>query len=282
MLTFSLRTVSFCTFIIVLLYTHNNMSAQSITLKSAYPIMNESVVTISDIDNNGEAEIVMQSNSAIRFKNGKTMLAEWMIILDSTKGESLFTEESIAPRLKDLSLWKDYNGNGIADVLIGGGDENGGYIRFVDPSTGTTLLKTGYIPTVYALSIADTDKDGFFDIVISRDDSLLIYTTQAKVATGGGGTDVHEMPLMNTKGTLSIAPNPTNGNTKIFSANTAVEEATIYGMRGERIASLKQNGTGTLIWNGKDESGNEVAAGTYYILAKTSSGNSEVGIINRR
>jgi len=282
MLNFSLRSVSFCTFVIVLFTLQNNISAQSITLKKASPLSGESVVTISDIDNNGEAEIVMQSPSAIRFRNGKTMSVEWLILLDSTKGESLFTEESIAPRIKDLSLWKDYNGNGIADVLIGGGDENGGYIRFVDPSNGTTLLKTGYVPTVYALSIADTDKDGFFDIVISRDDSLLIYSTQAKVATGGGGTDVNEMPLMNTKGKLSIAPNPTNGNTRIFSENTIVEEAMIYGMQGERIAMLKQNGAGVLIWNGTDESGKTVAAGTYYILAKTSSGSSEIGIITRR
>lgn len=279
MIKFSIRIFGLCAAFSVLLFTGNELAAQSITLKKSFPLTSESVVTIADMDKNGQPEIVVQSPSAIRFKNGKTMASEWLVLLDSTKGESLFSEEVIAPRIRDLSLWKDYNGNGVNDVLVGGGDETGGYIRFVDPSTNTTLLKTGYIPTVYSLSVADIDADGFYDIVISRDDSLLVYSTLAKVATGGN-TDVDErFGSLSQEKELSIVPNPTNSSTQIACLNGYIEEATVYDAKGARVAVIQPNAKGSVLWKGTDDSGNTVTAGTYYVLAKKVGGASLIGTV---
>ncbi len=67
------------------------LSAQSFTLKKSFPLMEESLTAIYDMDNNGQAELIIQKPSSLRFFDGKTMAAQWTIVLDSTKGEAVFS-----------------------------------------------------------------------------------------------------------------------------------------------------------------------------------------------
>ncbi len=259
------------------------LSAQTFTMKKSFPLMEESLTAIYDMDNNGQAELVIQKPSSLRFLDGKTMTAQWTIALDSTKGEALFFEgdQSIS-HIRDMSLWKDYNGNGVADVIIGGGDDLGGYLRFVDPQTGETMFKTSYIPGVYSLFVTDTDNDDFYDIVIGRSDSVFIYSTLAKVAQGGGGgTDVKEMRPASGGG-VAIVPNPAQGAMRIYGQKAMVSEVTVYAVNGEKIAVLSPKEQGVVVWNGNDDAGKKVAQGTYYMIAKMTDGTSYTETMIRR
>lgn len=260
-----------------------NVSAQTFTLKKSFPLLEEAFTAINDMDNNGQVEFIIQKPSSIRFLDGKTMSLRWMIALDSTKGEALFSEsDQNISHIRDMSLWKDYNGNGIADVVIGGGDELGGYLRFVDPQTGETMLKTGYIPGVYSLFVADTDNDDFYDIVVGRDDSVFVYSTLAKVAQGGGGnTDVQEVGNASGKG-VAIVPNPAQGTMRIYGHTSAVNEVTVYAVTGEKVAVLSPKEQGVVVWNGNDDNGIRVPQGTYYLIAKMADGTSYTETMIRR
>jgi len=259
------------------------VSAQTFTLKKSFPLREETFTAINDMDNNGQTEFIIQKPSSIRFLDGKTMSLRWMIALDSTKGEALFSEsDQNISHIRDMSLWKDYNGNGIADVVIGGGDELGGYLRFVDPQTGETMLRTGYIPGVYSLFVADTDNDDFYDIVIGRDDSVFVYSTLAKVAQGGGGnTDVQEIGNGSGKG-VAIVPNPAQGTMRIYGHTSLVREVTVYAVTGEKVAVLAPKEQGVVLWNGNDDNGTRVPQGTYYLIAKMADGTSYTETMIRR
>ena len=259
------------------------LSAQSFTLKKSFPLMEESLTAIYDMDNNGQAELIIQKPSSLRFFDGKTMAAQWTIVLDSTKGEALFSEsDQNISHIRDMTLWKDYNGNGVIDVVIGGGDDLGGYIRIADPQTGETMFRTSYIPGVYSLFVADTDNDDFYDIVIGRGDSVFIYSTLAKVAQGGGGsTDVKEMRHASGGG-VAIVPNPAQGAMRIYGQKAMVSEVTVYAVNGEKVAVLSPKEQGVVVWNGNDDAGKKVAQGTYYLIAKMTDGTSYTETMIRR
>ena len=76
---------------------------------------------------------------------------------------------------------------------------------------------------------------------------------------------------------LSTSPNPFSSTCRISFRleNTSRLDAAVYSISGHRIASLASgvfnSGTGTLQWNGEDDSGRAVASGVY--LLQLSSGN---------
>ncbi|HVP39222.1 MAG TPA: FlgD immunoglobulin-like domain containing protein, partial [Candidatus Saccharimonadales bacterium] len=72
-----------------------------------------------------------------------------------------------------------------------------------------------------------------------------------------------------------IAPNPTNGTTRVFYELARAGRATleVYDLRGARVRTLLDGtvpaGVGTAVWDGRSETGRPLAAGSYFVRLRS-------------
>jgi hypothetical protein len=88
-----------------------------------------------------------------------------------------------------------------------------------------------------------------------------------------GNTDLTTLVL--SSGLDSIYPNPFNPSTTIRYNIAKAEKVSlnIYNLRGQKVITLinesKSAGAHTASWDGRDEAGNPVASGVYYLRLQT-------------
>jgi len=99
---------------------------------------------------------------------------------------------------------------------------------------------------------------------------LKITNNEAYIKEDKDQTNLHAQNTL-----LQNQPNPFNSKTRIYYTvlNKAFVEISIYNTLGQLVKTLvneeQQRGNHCVLWDGKDNSGRFVAAGSYYYLLKT-------------
>jgi hypothetical protein len=187
--------------------------------------------------------------------NTNTWEAEWSIEHDSSQITGLVTCHLLNG--PSASLCVAYQ-NGI--------------IRIKDGATGTDLAISRQLPLINHFVLGNVDQDSLTEICIASDDSLYVYETPSIT------TDVEEIEdYSHPEGFCLFQnyPNPFNPETIIRFTIPFASEVTlsIYNILGEQVRTFHRHykaGTHTLMWDGKNSSGEEIASGVY--LYKLSAG----------
>ena len=172
--------------------------------------------------------------------------------------------------IENSSLWK-YNGvNGawgwslVGDVVLAVGNQN---VNRVEIGFSKSLLGSNVDAVSFIFNVndnSDTTKDDYapndyrtnayhYDLITSVNEVL----TKSQI----------ELPK------IEAYPNPFNNSVRItFNTDESkVKEAEIFDVLGRKIKSISRNlinKTGT-IWNGKNDSNNEVSSGIYFVVVQT-------------
>jgi len=98
------------------------------------------------------------------------------------------------------------------------------------------------------------------------------------------GTGVSQEEIVQSPDAILVYPNPVHinqGRGSVFiyypaSSDEAVYELSIYNIKGQKLRKLKiedgkqetGDGRGSVIWDGKDDRGNFVSSGVYFVRVK--------------
>ena len=109
------------------------------------------------------------------------------------------------------------------------------------------------------------------NIYLSRN-NIIDYTLTPYLTNNNDESIPNILPLK-----LSNYPNPFNPNTTISFSLQEKEQVTldIYNIKGQKVRTLIKNetlsGNQNIVWNGKDNNGNELSSGIYFSRIKTKS-----------
>jgi hypothetical protein len=220
-------------------------------------------MVIGDVDGDVSPEVVISyysygwtsALSRLFCFNAGTWEAEWSI-----QGDSI--------EIKGLATCHLLNGPSASLCVA----YQNGIIRIKDGVTGTDLAISGQLPRINHFVLGNVDQDSLTEICIVSDDSLYVYETPSIT------TDVEEIEdYSHPEGFCLFQnyPNPFNPQTNIgFALPVACNVTiTIYSILGEKVREFEKRyeaGTRTLMWDGKNSSGEEIASGVY--LYKLSAG----------
>jgi hypothetical protein len=132
----------------------------------------------------------------------------------------------------------------------------------------------------HTINVDRADADfRFFDTGIAkvgyRDQSLTFVVRDGYVVSDGA-TDVGGAPARQSLA-LAAHPNPFNPNTtlRISGESGARVRLMVYDVTGRRVRQLDDavlfGGSASAVWNGRDDHGERVASGTYFVRASTPS-----------
>ena len=183
--------------------------------------------------------------------------------------------------------WTDISGNleehpdgsGNGPSVDWGTIYNDGHTQKYYTGTSIGLFSTSSLNganTVWTQEGANTIGNVVVDMVISR-----VYDSLVVVGTHGNGVYSNKIygatAIQNVKSDVlefKCYPNPFGGQTTIEAGTDPADmTADIYDMNGRLVKKLAQHNTTQIIWDGKNFSGNDCAAGSYLIRV-TSGGKS--------
>ena len=158
-------------------------------------------------------------------------------------------------------------------------------------------LEPGVLRTAYSYYEAQTgfgNLVGLYFIGISGSTELDIHdfkfnavlienTTNGSITVDGSEESEDVSELINKVTIQSISPNPFNPRTTIsftVPANESEIEIGIYSVKGQlvkkyHLTGLIPNSVSQVIWQGKDNQGNEVASGVYFCKIKAANSSAE-------
>jgi hypothetical protein len=219
---------------------------------------------VGDLDNDGFGEFVLETDQQFIFYDFRNRQPKWFI-------NKAFSIESM---YRDFSVFQDFNGNGVKDVICGPSYGTGG-IRIVDPQTGFTLLSVpgGYnfeystLRTYALLEKVDTALFKSLIIKVHRD-TLYVFGTSIPTSAN---TERHiEFPTAFLL--QQNYPNPFNPSTTIsWEQPTAGQiNVSIYDITGRRVRTLlnkhEQAGSHSLVWDGTNDFGQRLSTGAYFYM----------------
>ncbi|MCB5228541.1 MAG: S8 family serine peptidase [Candidatus Cloacimonetes bacterium] len=258
----------------IVAYKHNG---NQVFQKSADgPIKTGAVV--ADVNSNGQKEIIVISNSgAVYFLNP-----------DGTDLPN--TPVSVNQAVECTPVVAKFDGDAYAGVIFG--DTNGRLhsVRADGTQSPNFPITIGGNLKVSA-ALSDIDLDNDIDIVIPNDTGYYVidikrpaqsYLWYCYLGTYNRGGNIYQatpaddpvVPAIST-GLIGNYPNPFNPSTTIsFSLqHKAPVEISIYNQKGQKVHQLYNNelpaGEHSLVWNGKDDNGNQAASGVYYYRMKS-------------
>lgn len=213
-------------------------------------------MVIGDVDGDASPEIVISyysygwtsALSRLFCFNAGTWEAEWSI-----QGDSI--------EIKGLATCYLLNGPSASLCVA----YQNGIIRIKDGATGTDLAISRQLPRINHFVLGNVDQDSLTEICIASDDSLYVYETPS-ITTGVEEIEDYSHP----EGFCLFQnyPNPFNPQTNIrFALPKACNVTiTIYSILGEKVREFEKRyeaGTHTLMWDGTNSSGKEIASGIY-------------------
>ncbi len=245
--------------------------------------------SLGDLDGDGSPEIVFGANNSnlYAYDSDASLLSGFPVTLEA----GINASASIG----------DISGDGVPDIIIANGSTSS-YIYAFD-ATGQTL-RNFPIPTpiigqiVASPAIWDLDHDGDIEIVVCMQNSginldVIDYKPHASVSNiewSAFGNDKYRSKNYDALGPVSIEdngnslpliyglkqnyPNPFNSHTVISYTldNPAEISLEIYDLLGRLIGTLdsgvKSAGTHNIVWDGTNESGQQVASGVYFYKLK--------------
>ncbi len=179
-------------------------------------------------------------------------------------------------------LIEDLDGDSDAEIIFLRNNYNTGSYEVVvsDYNSANNRMEEVYSINIsgysYLLGMADFNGDGLRDIVINyawSSDGISVILNESMITPNGD----NEISFTSAK-LLSNYPNPFNPETKInYSlAKAGNAKLTIYNIKGQRIKTLVNDhveaGEHSIIWNGKNEKGSDVASGVYLYRLNTADG----------
>jgi hypothetical protein len=214
-------------------------------------------MVIGDVDGDGSPEVVISYYNQPLYADPFSRLfcfnadiweAEWSI-----QGDSI--------EIKGLATCHLLNGPSASLCVA----YQNGIIRIKDGATGTDLAISRQLPRINHFVLGNVDQDSLTEICIASDDSLYVYETPSIT------TDVEEIEdYSHPEGFCLFQnyPNPFNPETIIRFTIPFVSEVTlsIYNILGEQVRTFHRHykaGTHTLMWDGKNSSGQDVVSGVY-------------------
>jgi len=255
--------------IIVSMAIFGQIQAQDITLKRAIALKeNQSFNYVVDLDKDGFAESIMQTETEITIMDGKEKAVKYSIELVKENGESVYIDDMQSGRLRNTTVIQDYNGNGVKDILITGSSPiDGGYLKIIDPSTRTEVIRMRFQGGQDYLNVLDMDGDLFYDIIIGRTDSVFMYGTKAKVIAGSVGMNEENVTTEHTAITGNY-PNPFNVPTQIrwYQPKSETVLVMVFNEAGDVIKTISvkaDNGMANVMWDGTNQKNEIQPAGVY-------------------
>ncbi len=258
---------------ILLLFGVVSASAQQLALKETFHRDGQLLMFIANMDNDPAPEyvVMIDSTATIAIIDGRTRITEYTVPLDIANNENLYTDDQVSLRLRNLMLVQDFNGNGVKDLMITGGDAEP-YFRIVDPKSGEDLLKIDLPIGDRQVEVMDIDGDNYYELIISGGFLTNIYATQARISEAN---DVQGKNLTSNLVVYPNFPNPVSTGTTLAWEQPTAAEATVsvYDERGELIRhvfqGIAQEGLNLCEWNGYENNGKIAPSGTYQIKVQT-------------
>jgi hypothetical protein len=155
-------------------------------------------------------------------------------------------------------------------ILVGGGKHYGHLeviVKQINDSTWQANLTPAYVFPLY-----NANESAYSGYERREYDDKVILTK--KVSKSTSSIELKKKPTFTSK----VFPNPFYGKTtiKYVLPETKNVSITIHDISGKLVRLLKEgaetSGQHTAIWNGKDDTGKQVASGLYYYLLKTGVG----------
>ncbi len=226
------------------------------TSSVGYPVMK--IVVCEDLNNDGFEDI---------------LVASWSSYAEAISGRD---GSSIWRYFCGDDVWAiywahDVTGDGIPDAAVGSFT---GSVYLINGASGALIWQAPSEAKIFTVRpIKDVNGDGYDDIIAGQ--QMLGGSGGRFFVISGGTVDqtsIDENPEIIPKNLqiLSNYPNPFNATTTISFVLQSSSEVSleIYNISGQRIRTLisgnKEAGEHNIIWNGKDETGNEVSTGVYF------------------
>ena len=182
-------------------------------------------------------------------------------------------------RFKEADV--DYDGD--MDVIYSN-IQDGGIENFciAENNGDFTNLTTSLLDECYGerfgyfskIEFVDINNDSVKDIVysVSREKAIKVIINDCEISNKDDSVESLSTKLS------SNYPNPFNPETKIIysMAKAGRAELTVYNIKGQKVKTLIDenvtSGEHSVVWNGKNEKGNNVSSGVYFYRIKTSDG----------
>ena len=145
------------------------------------------------------------------------------------------------------------------------------------PIEGATVCASAADLGIYEVGVTDGAGVATLSLPVDSAGSVTVVVTApnripyASAVAITEGTGVEDGGAARVTALLQNSPNPFGPSTEIaFSlARPGRVAVAVYDVSGRRVASLKDGeaeaGSFRLVWDGRDESGRDVAAGTYFV-----------------
>jgi hypothetical protein len=259
---------------LLLCLVNQGMQAQHFQLKFKIPTgisFSSPFFYAGDLDNDGFAEFVLITENQFLIYDSKTQQLKWTVNRLSTQGEYRPVPEDIYP---DFTVFQDFNRNGVKDIILGPRFP-ATYIRIVDPSTDTELLRISpasrgynfeYLGYPYVL-LADVDSDHSMDLIVSTSDTLFVFGTNITTSAAASSTPLPISPTLHQN-----FPNPFNPSTTISWEQPAggQVEISIYDINGRKVRTLLKKhtdaGSHSIAWDGTDDFSHRLSTGVYFYV----------------
>lgn len=163
----------------------------------------------------------------------------------------------------------DLNGDNAAEVILVGPGDSRSYFRIVNGLTGNIDYDSPMLPGgIVQIFLADTDADGLRDVVLTYLGGTGTMVVGWSGPFAGLGSD--SLSPESDAESIDLAPNPLASGTTVhlhLNAPNAIE-LQVLDVTGRLVRTLAAGpfpaGDHAVPWNGLDEQGYPVAAGTYF------------------
>ncbi|MCD4819853.1 MAG: S8 family serine peptidase [Candidatus Cloacimonetes bacterium] len=198
---------------------------------------------------------------------------------------------TIGSQVESTPVLADMDNNGSIEIIFG---DTGGYLHSVNINGMETANFPSYVQSGIKVSpvIGDIDNDGDPEIAIANQSSYILLDYKRSIGDVVWGCfkndpqrrgnayyetlPTHENSIPSTITVLGKNyPNPFNPETTIeFNlANESKTTLVIYNIKGQKVKTLingdRKAGFHQVVWQGKDEIGNQVANGVYLYRLKS-------------
>jgi hypothetical protein len=233
------------------------------------------LIYVGDIDGDGIGDLAYDdyNNDKIEFYDITSQNPKWSLTDKNFFDEIYDAEKSnLHPSyIKFPSI--DFNGDGKKEIILKKGDGKGLFIYDVVNNSAVFEWTESQLYSVRFIALTDVNGDGKLELIfLARlgeygvNDKTYIYSTSALTSSAKISKD----DIPNNYKLSQNYPNPFNPSTTIEYEISKPENVkiNIYDVTGRLLKEIvnEQRNTGkySIVWNGKDSSGNTVASGNYF------------------
>lgn len=242
----------------------------------------EAASNAGDVNGDGYADVIVGAplNSAGGSGAGRAYVYFGGPIPDAVADLTFTGEAAVDHFGLSVSSAGDVNRDGYDDLIVGArGEENAGraYVYFggllADDVPDLTITGgAGFAYLGNSVSDAgDMTGDGFPDLIVGAPASGGTSSGRAFVYNITDPVSVTDRPVLNTR--LAAWPQPyqrggllhVSSNATVTAGISSLPFLAIYDLSGRRVKTLVPDGLGSARWDGKNEAGESVEAGIYFL-----------------